>query len=510
MKPVTVGDCGKGVNKDLLASELAPGVWSDASNVRFRNGFAEKRKGTQEAFTTPTATPYWIKTFSTATARFLVQAGTATVFVDDGSTRTDITGTPPTGGRDDRWTGGDFNGVFVCNNGVDAPMYWNGNIATNLATVTAWPGGEKADTFRPFKDWLVAGAVTIGGTKYPYRVKWSNAAEPGALPTAWAAADTNDAGDKDLVGCGHIVDFLQLGDVNIIYCQEGRFAMQWIGGNQVFSFTRLPGRDGLMARGCVAQTPKGHVFLSAGDVMLHNGGEASSIADGRIRQWLNNTMDTTNSGRSFLAVNPQESEVWIVFPSTGQTDCNNVAAWNWNDDTWGLFTVSGVTYGTAGLVSSGISGSWSADTETWDQDVTTWDQDPFASNQARLILSTSTSKIGLANTGSLDFGSRISWYLEKSGISLGDTDTVKVISRSRPHINAVAGTQVTIKHAATMNPNDTPVFENSSTFTVGTSTFANQFASGGRYGAIRIEGADDQAVALRSYEIEFAGSGGRF
>src|SRR6187549_342267 len=145
---VTVSECGKGVNKDLLPSELAPGIWSDSSNVRFRNGFAEKRKGFKTEYTTPTAVPYWIGTFSTSTARFLVQLGTATAFVDDGSTRTDITGTPPSGSRDDRWTGGDFNGVFFCNNGVDDPMYWNGNTATNLAAISGWTAGTKADAMR--------------------------------------------------------------------------------------------------------------------------------------------------------------------------------------------------------------------------------------------------------------------------------------------------------------------------------------------------------------------------
>src|SRR3990172_7291163 len=37
--------CDKGINKDLLPSEMVDGWFSDALNFRFRNGFAEKFEG---------------------------------------------------------------------------------------------------------------------------------------------------------------------------------------------------------------------------------------------------------------------------------------------------------------------------------------------------------------------------------------------------------------------------------------------------------------------------------
>lgn len=507
-------ECGKGLNLDLLPSELASGVWSDASNVRSRNGFAQRRKGFTAAYTTPTATPYWIGTYSTSTARFLIQLGTATAFADDGSTRTDITGTSPTGARDDRWTGFDFNGVFVCNNGVDDPMYWNGNVATNLATLTGWTVGTKADAMRAFKNYIFAVAVTKSGTKYPYRVLWGNAAEPGALPTTYTAAATNDAGEQDLVGIGLLVDALVLGDELVVYGQEGRYAVRYIGGNDVFSFQQLPGKDGLLTRGCVVNTPKGHVFLTNGDVRIHSGGESESIADGVVRNWLTAHMDTTNAARAFLCLNPQETEVWVCFPSTNSTDCDTVLAWNWQDGTWAKFTAPNLTYGVAGLISSTLAAtvySALASTVTYDTITTVYSQNEAASNEARLIVATSTPTIGLANTGSLDFGTRVSWYLEKTGIALSDTsDLVRPVSRLRLRADAVAGTLVTVKTATTMNPDDTPSYSGSATYTHGTTNFANRFTTAGRYAAVRLEGADDQLISLRSYQLEIPDSGGRF
>jgi hypothetical protein len=305
-KPIPITGCGDGVNLDLPASDLPPNIWSGGQNVVFRNGLLKNRKGITEAFMTPTAVPYWLYVFITGTSRFLVEAGTDSVFVDDGSTRTDITGTAPTGTQDSRWTGGDFNGTLVINNGVDAPMSWDGNIANNLVALTGWPANYTAQTLRPFKDYLVAGNVYNGTTTNPQLVMWSNSANPGSLPTAWTAAATNDAGDDPWSGVGAVVDMLPLGDLNIIYGQQGRVAMQYVGGNDVFRFTRLPGKDGLLARGCAVETPKGHVFMSSGDVLLHAGGEATSIAEGVVREWLKANIDTTNASRSFLCVNAQE------------------------------------------------------------------------------------------------------------------------------------------------------------------------------------------------------------
>jgi hypothetical protein len=501
-----VQECGKGVNKDLMPSELAPGVWSDSSNVRFRNGFAEKRKGTTAVYTTPTVPVYWIGTYSTSTNRFLVQLGTATGFVDDGSTRTDITGTPPTGARDDRWTGFDFNGVFVCNNGVDDPMFWNGNTATNLAALTGWTAGTKADALCGFKNYIFATSVTKAGTKFPYRVMWGNAADPGSLPSTYTAAATNDAGEQDLTGIGRLVESKALGDSLIVYGEEGRHSIRYIGGNAVFSFQRLPGNDGLLNRGCVVDTPKGHVFLTKGDVRLHSGGESTSIAEGSMRKWLTATMDTTNAQRAFVCLNPQETEVWVVFPSTNMTDCDTVAAWNWSDGTWAIFTAPNLTYGTAGLVSSALSATTYSSlpaSVTYDTVTSVYSQNEANSNEARLVVATSTPTIGLANTGSLDFGTRVSWYLEKVGIALSaGHDEVKPISRMRPALDATGGVLVTVKLATTMNPDDAPTYSGSSSYTQGTSAWANQFTKAGRYAAVRIEGADDQPMALRSYQLE--------
>lgn len=507
-----IKDCGKGVNKDALPTELAPGMWSDGLNVEFGDGFARQRKGVQVVYTTPTAVPYFMMTATLGATRYLIQAGTATIFADDGSTRTDLTpASAPTGGRDDRWTGGVLNGVPFLNNGVDDPLYWDGDVANNFAALSGWTAGDTVSAMRAFGYYLVGlGYTPTGGALKPYRVKWSNAAEPGSLPTAWTASSTNDAGEVDITEAGVLVDCLPLGNVNIIYGKEGRYAMRYIGGNEVYAFDPLPGKDGLFNKGCVVNTPKGHVFMSNGDVMIHTGGMATSIAQGSYRNWIFSTMDSANASRAFLTLNPQRSEVWVVFPSTGQTDCDKIAAWNWNTGVWTTHEISGLTCGTSGLVSSSLSGGTNdSDTATIDSDTATNDQDEYSANEARLILATSTPQIGLANVGSTDFGSTFDWYLERTGIRPSEADQMLILRGSRWAFDGASGATASIYHGAAKTADADPSYVTASTHTQGTTNWVTKFANRGRYLAVKVSGTSGQQLALRSFELDIR-PGGQF
>lgn len=91
MTIVKVDNCGMGLNSDLTPEELGPGVWTVTDNMRFRNGYAERFRGTAAVFAAPTVTPYFLQPYTTATSRFWVHAGITKVFSDDGTTRNEIT-----------------------------------------------------------------------------------------------------------------------------------------------------------------------------------------------------------------------------------------------------------------------------------------------------------------------------------------------------------------------------------------------------------------------------------
>lgn len=501
MPIVKIDDCGAvGVNNDSPAQDLPPNGWSNVSNVRFRDGNAERFLGQSQLFATPSVTPYWIAPYQTATARYWIHAGTTALYADDGATRTNITGTAPTGASTDRWSGGTLGGVFVCNNGVDKPMFWGGT--GTLATLTGWGATWKCASLRPFKNYLIAMDVTKGATRYPHMVKWSHAADPGTIPSSWDETDpTKDAGEQDLAETSDLlVDGLAMGNTFIVYKQRSMYAMTFQGQPFIWNFQRLPGDIGALARGCVANTPNGHVVLTSGDVIIHQGQGPTSILTARMRRWLFNQIDAQTYEVSFVCTNPWRNECWICFPEQGQTACSLALVWNWVDNTFGVRTLNGVTYGDSGQVNYTATADWS-DTDTWDADTSGWNQDEFTAAQARLITCSNTPVLSAVDIGSTFNGTNVTATLERKYLDMGQPSKVKLVKAIYPRIDGTTGTQISVEVGSSMDTNTTPVYQTAQTYTIGTTYKIDTFASG-RYISIRYSSTSAQPWRMKSYDIE--------
>lgn len=509
MAIVKINNCGQGVNYDLMAEEIAPGMWSDVQNMRFRNGFAERFRGLTNIFGTPSAIPYWITPYGTASTRYWIHAGLANVYADDGTTRTEITpASAPTGAIDDRWTGGVLNGVLVMNNGKDVPLFWGGNVANDLATLTGWDANERCKALRPFKNYLIALNITKTSTNFPHMVKWSDAAVPGSIPASWDETSvTGDAGENEIAETPDlIVDGLPLGDAFIIYKERSAYSMTFIGQPQIFRFQRLPGEYGMLARGCVANTPLGHVVLTSGDIVLNNGQGMASIADGFVREYIFRTMNTVNAQRSFVCTNPQKSEVLICYPSSESDICDKAAVWNWKDKTWGFRDLPDVTYGDAGQINTDATLlNWDSDSDVWDSDPTVWSENEYAANEARLLFSRDTG-ITAFDVGTTDLGTNITSMLERKAITFDDPYSNKVIRSLYPRFDAPKGTILSISVGGAMYAKDDPVYSAAVSFSVGEQIKIDAFATG-RFLAVKIEANDYAPWRLRSLDLDVVTTG---
>ncbi len=508
---IPIPDWGQGLNLDQQPEELALGVSSGGTNMRFRAGSAERFRGMVNVYNTPLVAPYHITHYTVGTTRFVVYAGIQKTYADDGTTQTDITNANNTGAIDDRYTGGVFNGVYIQNNGVDAPQYWGGNTGANLADLPGWPAGYKAGFLRPFKNYLVAGDLTRSGTRERGTILWSHIADPGTVPTSWNIADaTKDAGDVSQAETnGTLIDAMPLGDMNILYKDDAIHFQQAIGGVQIFRFGRLPGEVGLLARGCVASVPQGHVFVTPGfDLCLHNGqGHPQSIIDGKLRNWVKSNINASKATRGFLANNPATNEVLWCFPTDALEVCNKAIVWNWKDGTFGLRDLSAVTYGSVGQITlAGSTDAWSGDTETWDEDATTWGESDYAPNSPRLILTRSTPALAMFDATGKDFDADFTATIERTGMHFDSPETVKLCRGVRPKIDAPNGTVVYVQIGAAMLPDQAPTWQSASTFTVGSDIEAHAFASG-RFLSLRIYTTMNQPWRIRSCQMDIVSQG---
>lgn len=494
-----------GVVGDAAPLELPPNAWTRVQNIRFKDGYAQRAGGHSQVFTTPSITPYSIAPFVTATARYWVHIGLTAAYVDDGAARTNISRvTPYTGAVDDRWMCSSFNGVFIANNGVDLPQYWGGDVSVKLQNLTAWNANWRAAVIRPFKNYLVALDITKSGIRYGSTVKWSTPADPGTLPASWDEANpVVEAGEQPLAETADLlVDAMPLGDVLVIYKERSMYAMQPSGDIFVFRFTRLPGDYGMLTRGCGAVTPVGHVVMSAGDLILHNGGQPKSLLSGRMREWFASTLDQTNWRRSFVVANSNTSEVWACFPRNGDTACTQAMVWNWESDTFGLRDLPNVTDADFGVAVFGVD-SFDSDSASFDSDPSPFDQMQFAATRANLVMAT-TAPLVIATEQANDFaGAAFTAILERKHIALGgDTDTVKLVRSIRPRIIAAPGTVLTIEVGSSMDVEVEPTYSAPVTYTVGSTLKADCFVSG-RFHSIRITSTGTAPWRIKSMDVDY-------
>lgn len=508
----TIANLGQyGVNKDAQPQELPENAWSDGVNVRFRNGALERMKGEQKVFDTPLVTPYWLQAYYQGNKQYWIHAGLASVYADDGTTRTNITPAAPfTGAVDDRWTGGALGGVLVMNNSKNAPAYWGGTGV--LATLPGWPANTQAKSLRPFKSFLVALGITKAGTQFQHMVKWSVPAVPGAVPASWD--HTNPAliaGELDLAEEPSIlVDQMVMGDANIIYKENSMYSMRATGGLDVFSFQRLPGKEGALARGCIADTPYGHVVLTHGDVIIHQGQGPKSIANGSIRRWLFQTIDSTNRQRCFLTTNPAAKEVWVCFPELGAEACTQAAVWNWEDKTWSRRSLDNVTYGATGQLALGVTTAWAAQNYAWQDAAFAWDENELSPAQERLLISSTVPLIAAADVTGTRNGAAFTSYVERLGITLGDPSRVKQINQLRVRVEGAAGTRVQVEIGASMSPEKAYSWSTPFTYIVGESDYnqVDSFAQG-LFLAYRYLSLDNQPWRITSVDVDFVVTGSR-
>lgn len=504
MPIVTIPTAGQyGLVADQPAQELPPNAWTTVQNMRFRNGCAERFGGHVQPFSAPSVTPYFVAPYQTSTKKYIVHCGLSAVYSDDGTTRTNITGTAPTGTASDIWTGCVLGGVLVLNNGKDVPQYWGGT--GTLTNLTGWNANWRCGAIAAFKNFLVAFNITKSGTNYPHLIHWSDAAEPGTIPASWDETDpTKLAGNRDIAETTDLgVDMLQLGDALILYKQRSCYALRFIGGTEVFEHRRIPGNSGMLAKRCAAVTPFGHVVLSSGDVVLNDGvNEPQSLITDSLKNWLfASQIDSANYDKCFVVANPSMSEVWVCYPEVGQTVCTKALVWNWDSKAWGLRDLPNVTHAANGVIDYSASGSWSADTETWADDATLWNQDEFAPTSPRLLMASTAPALYMADAGSKFDASAVTATLERVGMAFDDPSMVKTIKSVYPRIDAPAGTVVYITVGASMDAETSPTWGDPVAYTVGSTYKADAFATG-RFLSLRFSSPGGSKWRIKSYSAD--------
>ena len=460
-----------GIIRDVPPHELPPEAWTDGQNVRMLDNKVVKSKGHASAIGTPIVAPYWLLPVPELVEYFWVYGGLLKVYVSDGSVHTDLT--RASGGdygttADDTWTGGVLGGIPILNNGIDDPQMWTPvQVSQKLQLLSNWPASTKVKIMRVFKQYLVGLWVTKSGTQYPHRIKWSHPADPGTVPSSWDDTDaTKDAGEVELAETGDLlVDCLPLRDTNIVYKEGTTWGMQFIGGTFPFRFFKIFGELGMLTQHCAQEFFGKHLVVTQGDIVVHNGQEATSIIDNKLRRFLFSSIDADNYQRSFTVRHQQRTEMWFCFPEADQTAATMALVWNWKDNTFSFRDLPGVAHIADGIVNPTSNSAWDSDSEAWDLDSSIWNARQYSATERNLLIadSVNTKLFRADDTNQFD-GTNFASRIERTGLAIAgndrqgnpkvDLEGIKFMKEVWPRMRATQGKTVDIYVGSQMEVND--------------------------------------------------------
>jgi hypothetical protein len=518
-----------GYLKDVLPHQLPPNAWSEGQNVRFVDGYVERMSGHTSVYGTPTVVPNWLLPVPGLTDYYWIYASLAKVYmVDSARTHTEITraaGGDYGGNLDVNWNGGLLNGIPVLNNGVDDPQFLNPPTpASDLALLTNWPANTKVRVLRPFKQYLFGMDWTESGTRFQHKVRWSNQAAAGAVPSSWdVTSSTVDTGQATLPDSGGFaLDSLPLRDVNIVYKENEIWGFQYVGGAQVFRPYRIVSEAGMLTRDCaVTFYNKGlrHAVFGGDDLLIHDGNTAESIADRKLRRWLYSQISTSNFERCFAAPNYPMSEVWFCFVQEGQTHANLALPWNWRTGVFGTpRQLPNIRYATAGLINDGVAGtSWDSDSGSWDSDTSAWDERLYGSASKKLLMGVPTGPtLQFVDQGNQFAGTNFTAYIERVGIPYArvdrngdpesDVNVKKLMTELWPRFEASPGTVVEIYVGSHEEVNQGVNWAGPFNFIVGTHQKINPMVQG-RFLAVKFQSTANAQWKLHEYAMTVVETG---
>jgi len=501
MALVRIPNCGSvGVNQDLSQHELPINAWTDASNIRFLDGYVNQFLGHGQVYGTPSVIPYHVLPVIISGVKYWLYASLTTIYAVTitGGSAVHTNLTRQTAGNDvnyaataNSWTSTVLGGIPIMNpgNAVDPPQQWDLNTANNFTALSNWPASTYCKSIRAYKNVLVALNITKTTTNYPYMVKWSHPAVPGSVPSSWDETDpTIDAGEFDLAdGYDQIIDGLALRDSLIIYKEASVWRLDFVGGQYVHRASKVMGTSGAMNRNCIVEIDGFHVVLTTNDIIIHDGMQATSVLDKVTRRWLFQNMDVDEAYQSFVFKNPFYNEVFICFSSIGSDYPNTAIVFNYKDKTVSKRTLPNIHHANFGSVDTSLTGTWASDPDPWSSDISLWDSPEQVPNQARVLMGAHDTKLLMLDAAASFDGVIPSAYLERKGLSFDTPESIKLVKGIRPRITGNVGDTVKISVGAQDDPYDTQKKPGMTT-TIGTtirnaclvsgSYFAAKFATG--------------------------------
>lgn len=492
----------RGFISDTADQEASEEFYTECGNVIFRDGFATRVRGTRATYVpevaaiAPDEFYHAINTDLTGANWWLMLENDGTVTAMQAGVVDNIDNAlfgPVT--RPWQYSSALINGIPVISNSLNEPVYWPG--AGNLQLLPDWPVTESCKSISVLKFHVFACNISGVGGQFDNLVRWSNATEPGTVPSSWTPAADNDAGSVVLADSpGAILCAVPLGDSLFIYKRAAAYQVRYVGGQNVFSFRRVESASGALTSRSVCDIGGAHLVVTDGDIILTDGTTNRSIGESRVKDWLFDQLDSTESGQLFCEYNAVRDEVVIGFPTIGSQYCNSALIYDISRDAFGVVSLPQVTHAPIGLIRDTTpADTWANRTEVWASATQPWSASPTdtAINSQMFLTAIEFIQSDSPSQTILDA------VIGRSGLTFGDPERVKFVKSVRVRTRSTHGDLI-VKVGGQMVANGPTTFSNEVVIT-GNEEIANCFAVG-RYITVSIRSADSNPWKITGIDLE--------
>jgi hypothetical protein len=455
-----------GVITDVDPFNLPFNAFTRAKNVSFDGTNIKRSPVFRTALDLSSISPTFVFGLFSNTSYDSILVGTSNYSIHEytsGGTLA-IKHTGSAGATTQAYTGTTLSNVSYVNRGDQAPLY-RLPTQTSFTTLANWTSGHKCASLRSYKDFLVALDITEGSTTFPTRVRFSDVALANAAPSSWDATDTTkSSGFNDIVQMNTaIVDGSTLGSNFIIYSRDQVWLMEFVGGTFIMNFRKLFDDCGVINQNCIVEVEGRHYVFDRDDIYTTDAVSRQSICDGRVRNYIFNSIDTTSTSKCFTYHNDVTEEIYFCYRSaddmaefTSGSECNRAAVFNYRHNSWSFMDLpnlisittanlnnvdtyanSTLTYDTTGGTFHGQSDSYSRHPICISLQNTT---DGLADNQMLALDHTDeNTQVALPLYSAATKGI----HLERIGLDLdqelgASIDTYKTIRRILPQISTLS------------------------------------------------------------------------
>ena len=520
------------VVQDVPAAEVPPEFWTDIRNFYMRVGYAQRMSGVSQFFADWTDEPLNLTNVFSSTLNFWTVMGKSTVqVIDQGGVVSDITPATyvaPILASEANQT--IINGFPVQNFNQSPPSFWDLNASNICQALPGWPTATTCASMRTFQNFLFALNMVEAGNDFPTKLRWSNAAEPGTVPTEWDATATNNAGDTSLADTsGGIVDGAALRGQFMIYKQHATYAANFVGGSFVFTFRKFLTTSGIMARNCVTEALGNHIVMTDGDVIIHDGQNVRSLVDEKLRRFIFLQIDPVNFENSFVFNYRAAKEVWICFPTQGFVEPNLAVVWDYAHDLLSVRELGETwSHAESGLVLASTQAlDWDSQTDTWAESSGTWNRAQFTGAFERVLASVAVSTptgfsdplgdglsrlLFVDDTTTTRDGGAVVGQITRESLDLGNPEAFKFVRRIWPRIEGSTGTIIKVRVGTQEDASGGISWSARQDFAINVDDFLN-FDASGRYISVRFEDDDAPgAVAnplwrIHGFDLEYTFQG---